>query len=367
MPYHLQEHQSSESIEQELNGLFLLEDTINNSAVWGQNPKKLFSDLSEIENFIEQNPEIKELTDCGFAGYISFEGKIEFGFYENLENRVHNYSSIKNQSFKSEIISPSKTKYIEAIYKCKHYIKEGDIYQANIAHKFVVKNLDLFDSSFEIYKKLCSTNPSPSAAYYNSDDYIIVSSSPETFFEIKKYHQISSKPIKGTCSINELDLLMSSSKEQAEHIMIVDLIRNDFGKICQNNSIHVDNLLTIEKFTNLYHLVSTVKGYLNKYNLSQIFAALAPGGSISGTPKKRAIEIIQELEACPRGPYTGALGYFKLNGDAKFNILIRTLVFDKKQKEISFHTGAGITAYSDPEQEYLETLLKAEKLISVFK
>ena len=291
-----------------------------------------------------------------------------------------------------KVIKPDDTDYIAAVKKCQEYIKEGDIYQANIAHKFRVQGEGVKGEGVTIYERLKALNPAPYSGYMDFEDFEIISSSPESFLKFTKQNQdwlISSSPIKGTAKLNELSSLMESSKERAEHIMIVDLIRNDLGRICQPGTIKADELMSIHKFKNLYHYISTVTGLLrhpgliegspnkargsstpsqnNKIpNFEKIFAATFPGGSITGTPKIRCMEIIKELESGPRGLFTGAMGYFRFQDGGEFNILIRTIIHDKKTDEWSFHTGSGITAYSDPEKELEESYLKAEKLVEVF-
>ncbi len=204
----------------------------------------------------------------------------------------------------------------------------------------------------------------------NFKDYGIISSSPELFLEIKPNGLVRSSPIKGTAKLNELNELLSSDKERAEHIMIVDLIRNDLGQVCETGSVVVEKLLYTQELSNLYHLVSDVAGQLvldqDRINFTKLFTAMCPGGSISGTPKIRALEIIEELEASPRGLYTGAMGYYRFKDGGKFNILIRSLIHSKKDNILSFHVGSGITSGSNPEKELEETYLKAEKLLGIF-
>ena len=275
---------------------------------------------------------------------------------------------------RNDVKYPSSKKYLEAIQKCQDYIKEGDIYQANITQKFTICHPEELQatSGSQLYQKLKSLNPAPYMGYMNFKNYEIISSSPECFLSLEPKNEdwfISSSPIKGTAKLNELDYLLKSEKERAEHIMILDLIRNDLSRICEPGSIEVPEILASHKFTNLYHLISTINGKLKAQealpNFQDIFAACFPGGSITGAPKIRAMEIIKELESNPRGPYTGTMGYFRFKDGGKFNILIRSFVHDKINNELSFHVGAGITAQSNPEQELQECYLKAEKLLEV--
>jgi len=200
---------------------------------------------------------------------------------------------------------------------------------------------------------------------------------------------IESSPIKGTADLSKKNELLISEKEKAEHIMIIDLIRNDLSRISKTGSVKVSEFMEIKKFKNLFHLVSKVSSVLNEDSflkissehrsskpwmtnksqnftsipdLEKIFSATFPGGSITGTPKIRAMEIIKELEGIKRGPYTGSIGYFKFHEGGEFNIIIRSLVYDKIKQELSFHSGAGITSGSNPEEEFKEIQLKAEKI-----
>ncbi len=361
-------------------------------------PIAVFRSLTELDEFIAANPELCAQEHAGFAGYISYEGDCELAVYEEIlvgqtlhcqDRSDPDVASLlrTGSTISFSITQPDPQAYIQAVKKCQEYIREGDIYQANIAHEFLVSNPSLQGaagdpdvasllrtgsaiSTLNLYKKLCSTNPSPYAGYMNFSDYEIISASPELFLEIKPCGKILSSPIKGTAKLTELEELISSSKEKAEHIMIVDLLRNDLGNICQTGSVQVANLLYTQKLNNLYHLVSDIKGQLvldqGRISFSKVFQAMCPGGSISGTPKIRALEIIKELESSPRGLYTGTMGYYRFKNGGRFSILIRSLIHDKKKQNLSFHVGSGITSGSDPEKELQETYLKAEKLLEIF-
>lgn len=341
---------------------------------------KKFSGFENLNSFLEENPEIFKYSNSGFTCLVTYEGNIEIQLYQNIEKDIKP-GSLTRLSFNAEIVEPSQENFIDAIKKCQRYIKEGDIYQANLAHKFLVQTNDKLGASClqELYQKLDKLNPSPYNGFIETDNYIICSSSPESFLEINGLDnfKISSSPIKGTANLTKLNKMLMSAKEKAEHIMIVDLIRNDIGRIAKTGTVSVEDLLGIHKYENLYHFVSKVSALIKEENLikignykipdfAKIFKACFPGGSITGAPKIRAMEIIKELEGCERGPYTGTMGFYKFSGYGNFNILIRSIVYNKKTNELSFHSGAGITSGSDPEEEYQETLLKAEKLIEVF-
>lgn len=375
------------SIVQESNFVF---ESFDNKAkqqnfIYGENLLENFSDARSLENHLAQNYSLRKSEESGIAGYQGFDGNSEFYLYEKIHYREgllgadHNDLNLK---INFELVIPEECDFIEAVRKAQNYIKEGDIYQVNLAQKFIVKGNyakeNLAATALKLYSSLRQLNPSPYMGYMETSKYFLLSSSPESFIKIKKNNnnefEISSSPIKGTANENQLAELISSTKERAEHIMIVDLIRNDLGKICKTGSINVNKLLEVKHFKELYHLVSEIAGILDaqeliKENLplfSKIFTAISPGGSISGTPKIRALEIINELENSPREAYTGTMGYYRFNGSGEFNILIRTIIIDKNTGEISFHTGSGITAASVAEKEYEENLLKAKQLIKVF-
>lgn len=406
--------QQSECVGTELDYNFIFEDlsqglNSRHKIITANKPIQVFRSFKALDSFLEKNPDLLELENAGFAGYLGYEGNCELAVYEKIkttENKsviTSNTKTIDTKQSKSfKIVKPDPSLYLKAVKKCQEYIKEGEIYQANIAHKFKVINENCqtigFGESF--YKKLKNFNPAPYAGYMNFEDYEIISSSPESFIKIVRNSEpkdkgtwtISSSPIKGTAKLNELNELLESSKERAEHIMIVDLIRNDLGKICKAGSINIKELMGIHKFKNLYHYISTVEGILcdselkpkNQYHqnevlsclqegrryeipkFSKIFDATFPGGSITGTPKKRSMEIISELESFPRELFTGTMGYFRFQDGGEFNILIRSVIYNKITQELSFHTGSGITAYSDPQRELEETYLKAEKILEAF-
>ncbi|NNM30077.1 MAG: anthranilate synthase component I family protein, partial [Akkermansiaceae bacterium] len=248
----------------------------------------------------------------------------------------------------------------------QEYIAAGDIYQVNLSQRFQAAAPE--DHLFGIYDRLRSVSPAPMAAYLNLDGREVLSSSPETFLRMHG-RSIETRPIKGTrprFADPERDSrsafeLQTSEKEIAELVMITDLERNDLGRVCEFGSVKVTELLQLEHLEQVHHLVSTVTGQLRPgAGHLEALQACFPGGSITGAPKKRATEIIAELEPGPRGLYTGALGYLGFNGESQFNIAIRTLV--KEGGTLSYHVGSGIVADSEPDQEYEETLWKAEGL-----
>ncbi len=274
----------------------------------------------------------------------------------------------KIKNFKAETM---KKDFLKKVVRAKEYIEAGDIYQANLSQKF---NFNYRGSPLAIYDRLRKINPSPFSSYIKIRGLEVASSSPERL--VQKHGQLcETRPIAGTCpkALNEKalkawrDKLLGSSKERAEHLMLVDLERNDLGRVCEYRSVKVEEFMTLEKYSHVVHLVSSITGKLqkNKDGLD-LLAAMFPGGTITGCPKIRCMEIIDELEPSRRGLYTGSVGYFdsrlgRAQSKLDWNIVIRTLVFN--QGKGSFQVGAGIVHDSDPEKEYLETLAKGEALI----
>lgn len=256
----------------------------------------------------------------------------------------------------------TKAKFCEMVQRARDYIAAGDIYQVNLAQKF---SAAWRGDPVRFYESLRHFSPAPFAAYVAQSDRTILSSSPESFLRISG-RQISTRPIKGTRprfrdhAADEKSAfdLITSPKEIAELIMITDLERSDLGQVCEIGSVTTGEMLRLEQHEHVFHLTSTISGTLRE-DVDQVsaLAACFPGGSITGAPKKRAREIIAELEPDPRGLYTGAIGYFGFNGESQFNIAIRTVLLENSTAH--FHVGAGIVADSSPEAEYQETLDKA--------
>ena len=249
-------------------------------------------------------------------------------------------------------------------------VRAGDIFQVNLAQQFSVA---LSCDPLVLYKKARQCNPAPFAGYFDFGTAALVSMSPERFLKVTR-RSVSMHPIKGTrrvLSRPEADLyasedLRSSEKDRAENVMIVDLVRNDLSRVCEPQSVAVEALCRLERFRYVQHLVSVATGRLvsSARALDAVLTAF-PGGSITGAPKYRACEIIRELEVTRRGPYCGTLGYIGFDGNADFNILIRTFVAHSKR--IVFSAGGGVTVGSDPSSEYAESLHKAEGMLSVFE
>ena len=253
--------------------------------------------------------------------------------------------------------------YRAAIQRVIDYVRAGDVFQANLAQRLLVRQRQ---SPLDLYARLRSVNPAPFAAYFAAEDWALASASPERFARIDPDCRVEARPIKGTRprSTNPeedrklRDELIDSEKDRAENVMIVDLLRNDLSKVCRPGSIEVPELCTLESYETVHHLVSAVAGRLEPGRTAwDLHGVSFPGGSITGAPKVRAMEIIHELEPAARGPYCGSLFYVGFDGAFDSNILIRTMAV--KGGWIQFAVGGGVTARSDPDSEYDETLDKA--------
>ena len=255
--------------------------------------------------------------------------------------------------------------YIVALRRVKEYIAAGDIYQANLTQRLTAP---LATTPWDLYRRLTHTNPAPFAAFFETPDCAVISCSPERFLQVRS-GQVETRPIKGTRPRGATpeederlaEELLASAKDRAENVMIVDLERNDLGRVCEFGSVHVPELFALESYATVHHLVSTVRGRLRPGTTAlDCLRSSFPGGSITGAPKVRSMEIIEELEPTRRGIYTGAIGYLCFSGDMDVNIVIRTPVI--KDGLAHFQVGGGIVADSDPEAEYEETLDKARAL-----
>ncbi len=260
----------------------------------------------------------------------------------------------------------TRNSYKEAIKRAKDYIKEGDIYQVNLSQRL---STEFSGDSFELYKTLRRINPAPFAAYLNYDKFQVISASPERFLRISG-KDIETRPIKGTRprGINDTedarlkDELIRSEKDRAEHLMIVDLERNDIGRVCEYGSVAPVEFIITESYSTVHHLVSTVSGRLKDgVDVVDCLLNCFPGGSITGAPKIRAMEIIEELEPTKRGIYTGSIGYIDFSGNSDLSIVIRTVI--AKDGVLHFQVGGGIVADSDADKEFDETMDKARAII----
>jgi para-aminobenzoate synthetase component 1 len=257
--------------------------------------------------------------------------------------------------------------YVRAVARARQYIIDGDIFEVNISQRFETR---LTIQPWELYLRLRAINPAPFASYLSFDKVTIVSASPERFLRVQG-DCVETRPIKGTVrrgktpgeDIKNARELLASIKDHAENMMIVDLERNDLGRVCRYGTVHVSELAILETFPTVFHLTSTVIGVLqpgkNRYDLLK---ATFPGGSITGAPKVRSMEIIDELEPTRRSVYTGSIGYLSFDGNMDINIVIRTFII--KSKRAYFQVGGAVVYDSDPELEYQETLDKGRALVN---
>lgn len=257
----------------------------------------------------------------------------------------------------------TRKRFCRSVEKAKRYIQAGDIYQANLSQRFSFEFSGLPENLYENLRKI---NPSPFSSFLKIKDLCIVSSSPERLI-LKKGSFCETRPIAGTRPRKKgmekklAKELLANEKERAEHIMLVDLERNDLGRVCDYRSVKVEEFMKIERYSHVIHIVSKVTGRLSKgKDRFDLIRAMFPGGTITGCPKVRCMEIIDELEPVRRGIYTGSLGYLDFNGDMDLNIVIRTLVLQRNKGYLQ--TGAGIVFDSDPAREYEETLHKGEAM-----
>ena len=315
----------------------------------------------------------------GLCGWVDYEGNFVFGEYRDMLVKDEESGEWWERGNLSSLIRDSENErvdigdftaqmgqenFLAAVRSAKEWIAAGDIYQVNLAQGFSAEVRG--GSLFGLYEILRQASPAPMGAWLGLDGKEVLCTSPELFLKISG-NVVETRPIKGTRPrFRDADEdrrsaveLQTSEKEVAELVMITDLLRNDLGQICEFGSVEVSGMLQLESLAQVHHLVSTVKGTLRDgVDAVGSLAACFPGGSITGAPKKRAMEIIAELETTPRGIYCGAIGWLGFNGESQFNIAIRTLVRDGCN--LSYHVGAGIVADSVPENEYEETMHKGE-------
>ena len=266
----------------------------------------------------------------------------------------------------------SKASYLENIHKILALIRRGDFYEINYCQAFEVEHLSAHPVN--VYANLTDISPTPFACFYkNSSDYLLCAS-PERYLQ-KKGNQLISQPIKGTIKRNvendaddklQVEALKNSSKDKSENVMVVDLVRNDLSRICEQGSVEVSELFGIYSFPQVHQMISTITGTLASNTLfSEILEATFPMGSMTGAPKKSVMETIDTLEPTKRGLYSGTVGYLNPAGDFDFNVVIRSIFYNSDTQKASYGVGGGITIYSDPEKEYEECLLKAAAIKKV--
>ena len=281
-------------------------------------------------------------------------------------------TAISSNNSKKVVLHSNFTheEYVKAVAAAREYICAGDIFQVNLSQRF---EADLPITPYELYSRLRLINPAPFASYLNFDGVTVVSASPERFLRVRG-DMVETRPIKGTRPRGKsaaedealAQELLHSIKDRAENVMIVDLERNDLGRVCRYGTVGVSELCLLETYATVFHLTSTVVGRLREdKNRIDLLKATFPGGSITGAPKVRAMEIIDELEPTRRSIYTGSIGYLSFGSEMDINIVIRTFII--KDGKAYFQVGGGIVYDSDPEAEYQETLDKAKALIEAIE
>jgi len=295
---------------------------------------------------------------------------------QNLPNEIlafkkNNFSETTNKiEIKSRI---NKAEYLQTVCKIKEHIKRGDVYELNFCQEFYAKNVAI--NPFEIYQKLNTISPNPFSVFYKLNNKYLLSASPERFLK-RVGNKIISQPIKGTSKRGENELedeifkknLFNDQKERNENVMIVDLVRNDLSRIASRGSVKVEELFGIYSFTFWHQMISTITATVSdKISFSEILKNTFPMGSMTGAPKIKAMQLIEELESSRRGLYSGAVGYISPSGDFDFNVIIRSILYNENAKYLSFMAGGAITDKSIPEREYEECLLKAKGMIHALK
>lgn len=356
--------------------------------LYEQNRDWLFGHLSydlknETEGLASNNTDHIGFPDCCFfipevilqlsehALLIgAFDDRHEFIFHEICAIEL---PVVTNTQLPTPINSRiSKLDYIQIIQQLQQHILRGDCYEINFCQEFYAEDVSI--DPLQVYSSLSDTSPNPFAAYYKTGQQYLLCASPERYLK-KEGDHIFSQPIKGTSQRNLQDAgedvknaahLFQSAKDRTENVMIVDLVRNDLSKICEEASVQVEELFGIYSFPQVHQMISTVSGRLrNDIHFIEAIKATFPMGSMTGAPKKRVMELIEQYEQTRRGIFSGAVGYITPEGDFDFNVVIRSIMYNATNKYLSFQAGSAITFYSDPEKEYEECLLKAAAIKKV--
>ncbi len=340
----------------------------------------------DIKNDIEPSLSSNNFDGIQFPSIHFFQPKFLVRFYKNrlhlgVLSKKHlddfnallseniSTSSLKEQLTKKNIRKRvSKEQYIEDVISMKEHIKRGDIYEVNYCQEFYVENSNL--NPQKTYQQLMKLAEAPFCAFYKNQDHYLICSSPERYLK-KQKQKLISQPIKGTIKRGTniaSDALFKTAlsinpKEKSENVMIVDLVRNDLSKIAKKGSVNVEELFGIYTFKQVHQMISTVTAQLNNnLHFSKAIKATFPMGSMTGAPKVSAMKLIEKYEHFKRGLYSGAVGYITPKGNFDFNVIIRSILFNAKNKYVSMPVGSAITHYCDPEKEYEECMVKADAL-----
>ena len=348
------------------------------------NPGWVFGHLSyELKNSIHHFQPGKE-DKIGFPVFYFFVPENLLQISENvLVIEATDCEKIYNEIIRQQIeihpapsiaIQPRLTKeqYIQKIQKLQQHIVRGDCYEINYCQEFFAENADI--NPIETFQKLIEVSPNPFSALYKLNDRFLICASPERFIA-KKGSRIFSQPMKGTIKRNTVDgnkdaqlkeALRRSAKERSENVMVVDIVRNDLTKVCKDSSVTVDELFGVYTYPQVHQMISTISGELKPgAKFSEIIEATFPMGSMTGAPKYRVMELIDEYEVSARGIFSGSVGYISPETNFDFNVVIRSIMYNASTKYLSYQLGSGITFYSDPEKEWEECLLKGEAIKKV--
>jgi para-aminobenzoate synthetase component 1 len=335
---------------------------------------------NEIENLNSENPDNLEFAKIYFflPKHSILIRNNEISIFSDDADEVwcSINKTILNQS-KEQVSVPkirgrfNRNEYIQTVREIQKHIQRGDIYEMNFCQEFYSEDVEI--NPLELFTELNNLSPTPFANYFKIDNQYIISATPERFLS-RRGNKLISQPIKGTSSRNsdstkdrlQKEELLLNEKERAENVMIVDLVRNDLTKSAKPGTVRVEELFGIYSFKQVHQMISTVVCELQE-NLSnpKIIANTFPMGSMTGAPKIKAMQLADKYERSQRGVYSGAIGYFAPDGDFDFNVVIRTILYNRKQKYLSFHVGSAITLDSDPEKEYEECLLKGKAIRAV--
>jgi len=347
----------------------------------------LFGHLSyDLKNELEQLSS-NHTDNIQFPDFFFFEPEviirlnekemiIDYDDPDKVFTEIENVSLTSKKNKHSEITISNriqKDEYVNIVNKLKQHILRGDCYEINFCQEFFASPADI--DPLPVYKTLSDISPNPFSCLYRLDDKWLICASPERFLK-KEGKKILSQPIKGTSKrITGDDIkdeksktdLYESSKDRSENIMVVDLVRNDLSKVCEEGTVKAEELFGIYSFPQVHQMISTVSGELKpNASFTEIIKSTFPMGSMTGAPKKRVMELVEQYEKTRRGIFSGAVGYISPGNDFDFNVVIRSIMYNHTNQYLSFQTGSAITFYSDPEKEWEECMLKAEAMKKCF-
>ena len=353
-----------------------------------ENPDWIFGHISydlknKIETLSSENPDEIDFPDFKFfvpqIVFILSKSNVEIGVVSGMESDsiFREIISIVSEEINASPVALqkrfSKDEYVETVKKLQQHILRGDCYEICFCQELYAE--DAVVDPVEVFRKLSARSPNPFSSFYRSGEKYLMCASPERFLK-KTANSIISQPIKGTSKRKNVEmedegekrLLYLNEKERAENTMIVDLVRNDLSKICTEGSVSVKEFLKIYSFPQVHQMISTIGGSLREnVSFSEILSAAFPMGSMTGAPKKRAMELIEQYEKTKRGLFSGTVGYINPAGDFDFNVVIRSMLYNEDNKYLSIQVGSAITWKSIPEKEYEECMVKAEAMKKVLE